>query len=173
MEVRNTPLKDLLVLQPKLYQDSRGFFTERFNAEVYTKLGLNINYIQDNHSRSKPRVLRGLHFQENPQQAKLVGCIRGHIWDVAVDIREGSPTYGQHYGLELSGDNATMLYIPAGFAHGFCVLGDDNADVIYKVDGRYNPQGEGGIIYNDPTINIDWPVKDPILSDKDAVLPAL
>jgi dTDP-4-dehydrorhamnose 3,5-epimerase len=162
---------DLKIIQLDIYQDFRGFFTERFNKKNFTELGLPTEYHQDNFSYSLPGVIRGLHYQQNPSQAKLVGCTRGRIWDVAVDIRKNSLTFGQHFAIELSGENGKMLYVPAGFAHGFCVLGDESADVMYKVDSRYSKEGEGGIVYNDPDLNIKWPVKDPIVSEKDRILP--
>lgn len=129
-----------------------------------------MHFVQDNHSRSAPRILRGLHYQHTPCQGKLVGVIRGRIWDVAVDIRPYSQTFGQHQAIELSGDNGVLLWIPSGFAHGFCVLGDEPADVLYKVDAYYHPEGETGIRYDDPQLNIPWPVQRPLLSRRDADL---
>ena len=171
MKITNTFIEGLKVIELDIYSDSRGFFVERFNKKSFQELGIPYEYIQDNFSQSIPNVIRGLHYQNNPSQAKLVGCVRGNIWDVAVDIRKNSPTFGQYFGIELSGENGKLLYIPAGFAHGFCVLGDVLADVSYKVDGIYNKAGEGGIAYNDPTLNINWPIKNPIVSDKDKLLP--
>jgi dTDP-4-dehydrorhamnose 3,5-epimerase len=171
MKITNTFIEGLKVVELDIYKDSRGFFVERFNKKSFQEIGIPCEYIQDNFSQSSPGVIRGLHYQNNPSQAKLVGCVRGNIWDVAVDIRKDSPTFGQYFGIELSGENGKLLYIPAGFAHGFCVLGNELADVSYKVDGIYNKAGEGGIIYNDPTLKIDWPVKNPIVSDKDKLLP--
>jgi dTDP-4-dehydrorhamnose 3,5-epimerase len=171
MKITNTFIEGLKVVELDIYKDSRGFFVERFNKKSFQEIGIPCEYIQDNFSQSSPGVIRGLHYQNNPAQAKLVGCVRGNIWDVAVDIRKDSPTFGQYFGIELSGENGKLLYIPAGFAHGFCVLGNELADVSYKVDGIYNKAGEGGIIYNDPTLKIDWPVKNPIVSDKDKLLP--
>ena len=167
VKIIQTPIPDLKLIELDIYKDNRGFFVERYNEKSFKELGLPTNYIQDNFSKSAPRVLRGLHYQNNPSQAKLVGCVSGKIWDVAVDLRKKSKTFGQHFAIELTADNGKLLYIPAGFAHGFCVLGDKPADVMYKVDALYSKEGEGGIIYNDPDLNINWPIKDPILSDKD------
>jgi dTDP-4-dehydrorhamnose 3,5-epimerase len=136
----------------------------------FAEAGLPTDYLQDNHSRSAPNVLRGLHYQANPAQGKLVGVTRGAVWDVAVDIRPDSPTYGQYHGVELTGENGRLFWIPEGFAHGFCVLGDEPVDMLYKVTGLYNKAGEGGILYNDPDLAIDWPLKNPQLSDRDTNL---
>ena len=171
MKITPTPIEGLKIIELDIYNDSRGFFVERFNKEKFEELALPTEYLQDNWSLSKPNVLRGLHYQNNPSQAKLVGCISGKIWDVAVDIRENSKTFGKHFALELNDSNGKMLYIPHGFAHGFCVLGDKPAHVIYKVDNKYNKAGEGGVIYNDKDLNIKWPVDNPLLSDKDLELP--
>ena len=170
MTIINTPISDLKIIQLKIYRDDRGFFVERFNKKIFEELGLPVEYFQDNFSYSVPRVLRGLHYQQNPTQAKVVGCVRGRIWDVAVDIRKNSPTFGQHFGIELSGENGKLFYMPAGFAHGFCVLGDKPADVAYKVDNPYCQSGDGGIAFDDTDLDINWPIKDPIVSDKDKVL---
>lgn len=164
-------LKGLKVIELKLYHDNRGFFVERFNKKVFKELGLPTDYYQDNFSHSLPGVIRGLHYQQNPSQAKLVSCVKGRIWDVAVDIRKNSPTFGQYFAIELSGDNGKALFIPSGFAHGFCVLGSEPADVVYKVDQPYSKEGEGGIVYNDLDLNIKWPINNVILSDKDQLLP--
>lgn len=143
------------------------FFVERFNEEKFKEQGLPTHFPQDNHSRSAPGVLRGLHYQAQPSQGKLVGAARGRIWDVAVDIRPDSDQFGQSFGIELSDENATLLWVPAGFAHGFCVLGDDVADVFYKVTEVYNPKGENGIMYNDPEFNVEWPLENPTISERD------
>ena len=172
MNIINTLISDIKIIQLNIYPDNRGFFVERFNKKVFADLGLPTEYFQDNFSYSLPNVIRGLHYQQNPTQAKLVGCVRGRIWDVAVDIRKNSPTFGQHFGVELSGENGKLLYIPAGFAHGFCVLGNEPADVAYKVDNPYSKAGDGGIAYNDPDLAINWPIKNPIVSDKDKILPS-
>ncbi|MCE3255450.1 MAG: rfbC [Rickettsiaceae bacterium] len=170
MKITNTPIAGLKLIELTIHEDQRGFFVERFNKKSFADLGLPTEYFQDNFSYSIPGVIRGLHYQTNPSQAKLVGCIRGRIWDVAVDIRKDSPAFGQHFGVELSGENGKLLYIPAGFAHGFCVLGDEPADVAYKVDNPYSKAGDGGIAFDDPDLKIDWPVKNPIVSDKDKAL---
>jgi dTDP-4-dehydrorhamnose 3,5-epimerase len=164
------PLEGLRLFELKLYGDERGFFTERFREDKWPKLA---HFVQENHSRSAPRVLRGLHYQTNPTQGKLVSVVRGRIFDVAVDLRGGSPTFGKWYGTELSDMNARVLWVPYGFAHGFSVLGDQSADVIYKVDGLYNPATEGGVRWDDPAVGVEWPLHDPILSAKDLVLPTL
>lgn len=172
MEVKECPLPGLKRLTLKLHGDARGFFAERFSRERYAALGLPVDYAQDNHSRSAPGILRGLHYQHTPAQGKLVGVIRGRIWDVALDIRPASTTYGQHYALELSDMNGEMLWIPPGFAHGFCVLGDEPADVLYKVTAPYAPVGEGGIRFDDPALAIPWPIANPIISARDTQLPS-
>jgi dTDP-4-dehydrorhamnose 3,5-epimerase len=159
------------LIEIKIYPDSRGFFTERFNESRFNDQGLPSKFVQDNHSRSKPGVIRGLHYQHAPGQGKLVGVIRGRIWDVIVDLRRESPTYGKWDSVELNDQNGLLLWIPEGFAHGFCVLGHEDADVIYKVDSPYSPKTEGGIRYDDPALKIEWPVQAPIVSDKDRVLP--
>jgi len=166
-------INDLKTITLDLYHDDRGFFVERFNQEKFAELGLPVDYFQDNHSLSYPNVIRGLHYQQNPSQAKVVGCISGRIWDVAVDIRIKSPTFGKYFAIELSGENGKMLYIPAGFAHGFCVLGDEPANVLYKVDNKYSKEGDGGIRFDDCDLNIEWPIKNPIISQKDQNLPTL
>jgi len=158
MEILSTPIAGLKVIQLKIHHDNRGFFVERFNQ---------ISYFQDNHSYSYPNVIRGLHYQNNPSQAKLVGCLRGKILDVAVDIRHQSPTFGKYFSIELSAENGKLLFIPAGFAHGFSVIGDESADVMYKVDNAFSKEGDGGIRFDDANLNIDWKVKNPIVSDKD------
>jgi dTDP-4-dehydrorhamnose 3,5-epimerase len=164
------PISGLRLFELKIYRDERGFFVERFREDKWPDLG---HLVQENHSRSAPRVLRGLHFQTDPAQGKLVSVIRGRIFDVAVDLRKGSKSFGQWYGTELSDQNCRVLWIPYGFAHGFCVLGNEDADVIYKVDGLYNPKTEGGVLWNDPDLRVEWPIENPILSPKDLVLPTL
>jgi dTDP-4-dehydrorhamnose 3,5-epimerase len=171
MKISQLELNGLLLVELKVYGDSRGFFVERFNEKLFAENGLPTRFVQDNHSRSAPGVLRGLHYQTEPAQGKLIGVARGKIWDIAVDIRAHSPTYGKWSAFELSDENGKMLWIPPGFAHGFCVLGDGPADVIYKVDGFYNPKSEGGIHWADPEFNIPWPVKNPTISARDEVLP--
>ena len=171
MEILSTEFAGLKVVQLKIYHDNRGFFVERFNKKLFQDLGLPVDYFQDNHSLSAPNVIRGLHFQNNPSQAKLVGCLRGKILDVAVDIRKNSPTFGKYFSIELSAENGKLLFIPAGFAHGFAVLGDEPADVMYKVDNQFSKEGDGGIRFNDPDLKIDWQIVNPIISDKDKNLP--
>jgi dTDP-4-dehydrorhamnose 3,5-epimerase len=167
MKVIPLELTGLVLIELAVHQDSRGFFVERFQVEAFAEHGLPTRFVQDNHSRSFPGVLRGLHYQHNPAQGKLLGVTSGRIWDVAVDIRIDSPTFGQCSQIEMSDLNGRLLWIPAGFAHGFCVLGDQPADVIYKADTLYNPQGEGGIHWNDPDLAIPWPLQSPIVSDRD------
>jgi dTDP-4-dehydrorhamnose 3,5-epimerase len=171
MEILSTEFAGLKVVQLKIYHDNRGFFVERFNKKLFQDLGLPVDYFQDNHSLSAPNVIRGLHFQNNPSQAKLVGCLRGKILDVAVDIRKNSPTFGKYFSIELSAENGKLLFIPAGFAHGFAVIGDEPADVMYKVDNQFSKEGDGGIRFNDPDLKIDWQIANPIISDKDKNLP--
>lgn len=150
-----------------MWKDERGFFVERYHRARFAEAGLPTDFQQDNHSRSVPGTLRGLHYQHTPPQGKLVGVTRGRVLDVAVDIRPSSPTYGKYHAVELTGDNGLLFWIPAGFAHGFCVLGDEPADMLYKVSGLYSAGGEGGIAYNDPHLNIDWPLKNPLVSARD------
>ena len=171
MEISLTPFDGLKIIQLKIYHDNRGFFVERFNKKLFQELGLPVDYFQDNHSLSAPNVIRGLHFQSNPSQAKLVGCLRGRILDVAVDIRKDSPTLGKYFSIELSAENGKLLFIPAGFAHGFAVLGNEPADVMYKVDNQFSKEGDGGIRFNDSDLKIDWQISNPIISDKDKNLP--
>jgi dTDP-4-dehydrorhamnose 3,5-epimerase len=170
MRVTHLPLKGLALVSLTVHRDVRGFFVERFQLERFREHGLPTRFLQDNHSRSHPGVLRGLHYQSDPGQGKLVGVIRGRIWDVAVDIRADSPTFGQSFGTELSDDNGRLLWLPAGFAHGFCVLGDEPADLLYKVDAPYRAAGEGGLHWADPDLAIAWPTREPVVSDRDAQL---
>jgi dTDP-4-dehydrorhamnose 3,5-epimerase len=170
MQVTSIALEGVRVVHLRIFSDNRGFFVERFNEARFQDDGLPVRFCQDNHSRSAPNVVRGLHYQHGPGQGKLVGVVRGAICDVVVDIRHGSPTYGQHHVQEISDRNGVLLWIPPGFAHGFCVVGDEPADVLYKVDTPYNPQREGGILWNDPQLNIAWPVKQPIINGKDTEL---
>ena len=172
MEVEKLELEGLLLVTLDIYRDDRGFFCEKFHEEKFKDLGISENFIQDNHSRSAPKVLRGLHFQNNPGQGKLVSVVRGSIFDVVVDIRKDSSTYGKWTSVEISEENGRALWVPEGFAHGFVVTSDHDADVTYKVTGKYNPKGEGGIIWNDPDLGINWPISDPVLSDRDQKQPA-
>ncbi len=173
-ELTAPPLAGLRLFELPSFKDERGFFKETWNVNRWESVfGFREKFVQDNHSRSIPRVLRGMHFQTDPAQGKLVSCARGRIFDVAVDLRADSPTRGQWYGTELSDENGRVLWIPFGFAHGFCVLGESEADVLYKVNGTYNAKTEGGLVWNCPKVAVAWPVKDPIVSPKDAVLPGL
>jgi dTDP-4-dehydrorhamnose 3,5-epimerase len=175
MEIVNTPIRDLVIIKNRVFADSRGFFLESYNKQRLADCGINIDFCQDNLSKSSYGVVRGLHFQLNPHsQSKLVSVIVGKVFDVAVDIRKGSPTYGQLYGVELSEENKWQFLIPQGFAHGFSVL-SDNAVFSYKCDNFYDPTLEGGILYNDPKLNIDWqiPADKAIVSDKDKLHPTL
>jgi len=166
-EFKKLSFPGLVLIKPKVFEDERGFFLERYKKTDFEAFGITTEFIQDNHSKSKLGVLRGLHFQKKPfEQAKLIRCIKGKIFDVVVDLRRDSPTFSKHYSVELSEENKLMLYIPRGFAHGFQVLSEE-AEVIYKVDNVYAPAYESGIIWNDPTLKIDWPIKEPILSEKD------
>lgn len=166
MKKIETGLSGLVVLEPKVHGDERGFFLESFNARTFAELGLPTLFKQDNHSRSARGVLRGLHFQDPNGQGKLVRAIVGTVWDVAVDVRKGSATYGKHYGVELSAENKRMMYVPPGFAHGFCVL-SEIADFEYKCTELYSPKDEKGFLWNDPDLQIPWPIKSPTLSDRD------
>ena len=173
MEIIETPIKDLIVVRPDVFTDSRGYFTEIYNENRYRAYGIDNNFVQDNLSRSSYGVVRGLHLQKGESaQAKLVKVIVGKVWDVAVDLRQGSSTYGKWFGVELSDENHLQFLIPRGFAHGFSVL-SPTAIFSYKCDNLYDKQAEGGIIYNDPTLAIDWkvPVGEMIVSDKDLLLP--
>ena len=168
-----TTIPDLLVFEPRVFEDSRGYFFESFNLQTYRAEGIDINFVQDNQSSSQYGVIRGLHYQLNPYaQAKLIRVLAGRILDVAVDIRKGSPTYGKSFSIELSAENKKQLFIPTGLAHGFSVL-SDQAEVFYKCDSFYNKENEAGILYNDPSINIDWkiPAGREIISEKDKQLP--
>lgn len=175
MEIITTPIDGLLIIKPKVYEDPRGFFFESYNRDRYREAGIKLDFRQDNFSKSSYGVVRGLHYQLFPRgQAKLVAAVVGTVWDVAVDLRKGSPTFGQWYGVELSAENKTQFLIPQGFAHGFSVL-SPNAVFSYKCDDYYSPAHERGIIYNDPTLNIDWklPVADILVSEKDKTHPLI
>lgn len=175
MEIITTPIKDLLIIQPRVFTDARGFFCETYNEERYAAAGINTHFVQDNQSKSSYGVVRGLHFQHNPHsQAKLVSVTVGKVWDVAVDLRQDSPTFGQWFGVELSDENHRQFFIPRGFAHGFSVL-SETAIFTYKCDNLYHPASEGGILFNDPDLQIDWkiPVEKAIISEKDTKHPLL
>lgn len=167
MVVKSFDIADVRLIELKRFGDARGFFIERYNANSFAAAGFSAGFVQDNHSRSEPGTLRGLHYQHSPAQAKLVTCLRGQIWDVAVDLRLDSPSFGRHVAIELRESEPSWLWIPAGFAHGFCVLGDEAAEVFYKVDQFYEPKGEGAISWNDPELAISWPIAKPILSERD------
>ena len=168
MKLTLTPIKDLVVIEPKVFEDQRGYFFEAYNKNTFHELGLDYDFVQDNQSYSTKGVLRGLHFQKQYPQAKLVRVLQGEVFDVAVDLRKDSPTYGKWYGVTLSAENKKMFMIPRGFAHGFLVL-SDTAVFSYKCDDFYHPNDEGGIMYNDPDIGVEWPKIDTeyILSEKD------
>ncbi|MDE6676595.1 MAG: dTDP-4-dehydrorhamnose 3,5-epimerase [Clostridia bacterium] len=162
-----TKIKDIYIIEPKRYGDSRGYFMETYKQSDFQKAGLDYEFVQDNQSKSKKGVLRGLHFQKKYPQAKLVRVIEGEVFDVAVDLRKGSETYGKWVGVTLSAENGKQFMIPRGFAHGFVVL-SETATFCYKCDELYHPEDEGGIMWNDPDIGIDWPYADePMLSEKD------
>jgi dTDP-4-dehydrorhamnose 3,5-epimerase len=166
-------IPDVILIQPKHFADPRGWFMETYRASVFAANGIEAAFVQDNCSVSKRGVLRGLHFQRAPKaQGKLVRVVQGKIYDVAVDLREGSPTYGRWVGEVLSAENRRLVYVPPGFAHGFCVLGE-TAAVVYKVTAEYAPDCEGGVRWDDPQIGVRWPIADPVLSDRDARLPLL
>ena len=166
-------IPEVILVTPKSFPDERGFFLESYKESEFTSNGIKTIFVQDNLSHSVKGVLRGLHYQKNPKaQAKLVIALRGEIFDVAVDIRKNSPTYGKWVGEILSESNHNSLYIPEGFAHGFCILSEE-ADVLYKVSQEYSPEDEKGIIWNDTEINITWPIDKPIIQEKDSKLPDL
>ena len=173
MNVELTELPGVLIITPRVFQDARGFFFESYNFAQFRMHGIDTIFVQDNHSRSIRDTLRGLHFQLPPMaQDKLVRCVHGAIWDVAVDIRVGSPTFGRWVGVELSAENYRQLYVPGYFAHGFCVLSDE-AEVLYKAGAVYSPMQERGIAWDDPQLAITWPVTEPLLSDRDRGAPSL
>jgi dTDP-4-dehydrorhamnose 3,5-epimerase len=172
LRIIKTALPEVLVFVPEVFGDSRGFFMETYHEKKYNELGLNFQFVQDNYSRSSKGVLRGLHYQLNYPQGKLVYVVKGEVFDVAVDIRRGSPTFGRWVGEILSEKNNNQIFIPEGFAHGFCVL-SETADFMYKCTEFYHPEDEKGINWSDKTIDIKWPVVDPILSGKDRDFPFL
>ena len=172
MKVIETALPGLVIIEPKVFGDHRGFFLETFQVDPYREAGITLPFVQDNHSRSQRGVLRGLHFQKTRPQGKLVSVSRGAVYDVAVDIDPASATYGQFVGVELNDDNHRQLWIPPGYAHGFCVL-SEVADFQYKCTDFYFPADEGGLLWNDPDVGIPWPITEPQLSAKDANNPRL
>ncbi len=168
-----TDIDGVIIVEPKVFGDNRGFFMETYKETEFIEGGITAKFVQDNHSMSVKGVLRGLHFQKQFPQSKLVRCIKGEVYDVAVDLRKGSKTYGKYVGVLLSAENKRQFFIPKNFAHGFLVLSDE-AEFVYKVDDFYHPNDEGGIAWDDPEINIDWPIPDGmeiILSDKDKAHP--
>jgi dTDP-4-dehydrorhamnose 3,5-epimerase len=167
-----TKIEGLVLIEPDAYPDSRGFFLETYRRDDYRELGVDAEFVQDNHSRSQRGTLRAFHFQLRPGQAKLVRAARGAIYDVAIDLRRDSPTYGEHEAFELSDENHRQLFVPVGFAHGFCVV-SDVADVTYKVSNYYDPQSERGIAFDDPDLGVRWPVDEPLVSERDRGNPTL
>lgn len=173
MKIKETPLKDCYIIEPTIIEDERGYFFEKFNERKFEELtGMNGHFVQDNISKSSYGVIRGVHLQKGEHaQAKLVSCLEGKVWDVAVDMREDSPTFGKWFGIELTAENKVQLYVPRGFGHGFSVL-SETAIFSYKCDNFYHKESERGILYNDPDLNIDWKIdpKDAMLSEKDKKL---
>ena len=172
MKILPTSLPEILIIEPPVFEDKRGFFMETYHQRKYTEAGIELVFVQDNLSHSLHGTLRGLHYQLQQAQAKLIQVTRGSVFDVAVDIRLGSPNFGKWTGSLLSDENKFQMYIPAGFAHGFCVL-SEAAEVIYKCTDFYAPDDEGGILWSDPALAIEWPVSKPLLSKKDSQLPLL
>ncbi len=172
MEILKTSLAGVLIIQQDIFKDKRGFFMETYHRKKYTEEGLDQSFVQDNLSYSIKGTLRGLHYQYPNMQSKLVQAVKGKIYDVVVDIRQGSPTFGQWTGVHLSDENKRQFFVPEGFAHGFCVL-SDTAFVVYKCSDFYAPESEKGLLWSDPDIGIDWPVKEPLLSPKDIQYPCL
>lgn len=173
MEIIETPIAGLMIIKPRVFEDARGFFCESYNRKIFVEAGINLDFCQDNQSKSAYGVIRGLHYQLHPQsQSKLVSVTIGSVWDVAVDLRKNSPTFGQWYGIELSADNKLQFLIPQGFAHGFSVI-SETALFTYKCDNFYNQTLERGVLYNDPALNIDWkiPADKAIISPKDQAHP--
>jgi dTDP-4-dehydrorhamnose 3,5-epimerase len=167
-----TKLDGLVLLEPQVHGDARGFMVETFRTDVWARLGIDTDFVQHNHSRSSRGTLRGLHFQTEPGQAKLVRCSRGAIFDVAVDLRRGSPTYGEWEGHVLDDESHRQLFVPAGFGHGFAVL-SELADVTYLLSSLYDPATEAGIAWDDPDVGVEWPLSDPLLSERDRSAPRL
>jgi dTDP-4-dehydrorhamnose 3,5-epimerase len=172
MQVRQTALPGVVIIEPRVFQDARGFFLETWHARRYAEAGIEAAFVQDNHSRSRKDTLRGLHFQRTRPQGKLVRVIEGEIYDVAADVTPGSPTYGQWVGVSISADNFQQIYVPPGYAHGFCVV-SEVAQVEYKCTDVYDPADEGGVMWNDPVLGITWPTHAPVLSHRDQTHPPL
>ncbi len=166
MRIEPTEIPGLVVIEPRVFEDDRGFFVETFQKARFQEAGLECRFVQDNHTRSRGGTLRGLHYQLRRPQGKLVGVVRGEIFDVAVDLRRSSATFGQWFGVRLSGPTRRMVYLPPGLAHGFCVV-SDVADVVYNCTDYYDPEDEHTILWNDPQLAIDWPIRGPIISEKD------
>ncbi len=167
-----TEIPDLVLLEATAHGDDRGFLLESFREDVWREHGIDVPFVQENHSRSSGGILRGIHFQLRPGQAKLVRCVRGAVWDVAVDLRRDSPTYRRWEGVQLSDENHRQLFVPVGFGHGFCVL-SDLADVHYKLSSYYDSETEAGIRWDDPDLDVGWPIQHPQLSDRDKLAPTL
>ncbi|MBE6799540.1 MAG: dTDP-4-dehydrorhamnose 3,5-epimerase [Ruminococcaceae bacterium] len=170
-----TDIEGVMIIEPTAFGDDRGYFMETYQYNDFAAAGIDVKFVQDNQSMSKKGVLRGLHFQKQFPQSKLVRVIRGEVYDVAVDLREGSPTYGKYVGVLLSAENKRQFFIPKNFAHGFLVVSDE-AEFVYKVDDFYHPNDEGGLLWNDPTVGVEWPIEDGmeiILSEKDKINPTL
>ena len=172
MNVTESRLKGVYLIKPRVFEDSRGFFLETYNQDRYAQHGIDVNFVQDNYSRSTRGILRGMHYQIKQGQDKLVWVPQGEVFDVVVDLRKDSPTFGQWDGYVLSSKNKRQLFVPTGFAHGYCVT-SDTADFMYKCSNFYYPEDEGGFIWNDPKVGIQWPIEDPVLSEKDQNYPTL
>jgi dTDP-4-dehydrorhamnose 3,5-epimerase len=172
MNIIKIPLEGVLIIEPRAFEDARGYFMETYQRERYRKAGIAVDFVQDNLSFSQKGTLRGLHYQHPHDQAKLVQVMKGEVFDVAVDIRHGSPTFGQWYGSTLSAKNKRQMFVPEGFAHGFCVL-SETAVFTYKCNDYYAPDCEWGVLWSDPELGIHWPVEEPLVSGKDAKLPRL
>ncbi len=171
MEIIKTNIEGLIILQPKIWKDDRGYFFESFRQDIFSKLNIDVNFVQDNQSLSQKGTIRGLHYQSAPfEQGKLVRVVQGKVLDVALDVRKNSPTYGQHFAIELSAENQTQFFIPPGFAHGFSTL-EDNTIFCYKCTNYYSKANEGGVRFDDPALGIDWKVEGLFVSDKDRELP--
>jgi dTDP-4-dehydrorhamnose 3,5-epimerase len=167
-----TRIDGLVLVEPDVFPDSRGFFLETFRANVYAELGIDVDFVQDNHSHSQRGAIRAFHFQLSPGQAKLVRTVRGAVYDVAIDLRRDSPTFGEHEGFELTDENHRQLFVPVGFAHGFCVT-SEVADFTYKVSNYYDAATERGIAFDDPDLGVQWPIEEPLVSERDRSNPRL
>jgi dTDP-4-dehydrorhamnose 3,5-epimerase len=172
MNKKKTKFPDVWIIEPDVFKDNRGFFFESYSYKKYKAIGIDIEFVQDNHAKSQKNSLRGLHFSEYPGQAKLVRCTQGEVWDIVVDIKPNSPNFRKWQGFKLSAENFKQLFIPVGYAHGYAVL-SKSAEFQYKVSSYYNPEIESEIYWNDPSLSIDWKVNDPILSDRDKHAPLL